>query len=81
MVGIVLRENRENERALPYLEKYKNSDDTFMFTFGRLMECYASLGKIQKAEEVYRELEPLIDDKDEKEELRNYASRLGLNSY
>jgi tetratricopeptide (TPR) repeat protein len=58
MISLVLQGNRENERALPYLEGYRNSGNTFMLR--RLMECYVSLGEIQKAKEVYQELVYLI---------------------
>ena len=75
MIGIVLQRNRENKRALPYLEKSRIFGNTFILR--ALMECYAFLGKKQEADEVYKELYPLLNDK-EKRKLKDRASKLGL---
>ena len=78
MIGIVLQRNRENERALPYLEKVRDTKDTFVLR--ALMECYNGLGKKQEAEEICQELYPLLKD-DEKRKLEDRASKLGLKCF
>jgi len=78
MIGIVLQRNRENERALPYLEKVRATKDTLFLR--ALMECYAFLGKKQEEEEVYQELYPLLND-EEKRKLKDRASKLSLKCF
>lgn len=78
MIGIVLQRNRENERALPYLEKVRTTEDTF--TLRALMECYYRFGKKEKANEICQQLYLLLDD-DEKRKLQDRASKLGLKCF
>jgi tetratricopeptide (TPR) repeat protein len=75
MIGLVLQRNRENERALPYLEKFRASGDPFVLM--SLMECYYALQGKCEAEKVCQELYALLDGQ-EKAKLRQRASTLGL---
>jgi tetratricopeptide (TPR) repeat protein len=78
MIGIVLQRNRENKRALPYLEKVRDINDTSVLR--ALMECYYGLGEKQKAEEICQELYPLLED-GEKRKLEDRSSKLGLKCF
>lgn len=81
MYAIILQKNGDNIKALRYLEKYKNTKDTYLLK--ALMECYASasVGKKTHAKEIYIELMSLIEDPEEKRKLKYRAIELGLDTY
>lgn len=58
MAGTVLQRNRQDQDALPYLEKARGVKDTYGLR--ALMECYISLNEEKKAVQVFDELRPLL---------------------
>ncbi|MCK4448000.1 MAG: hypothetical protein KAW56_13085, partial [Candidatus Marinimicrobia bacterium] len=76
MIGIVLHRNRKSEKALPYLEEFKDSEDTYVLR--SLMEAYSWVEKVKEAEETYKRLYSLLDNEKLKSGLKRHASEMGL---
>lgn len=75
MAGIGLQRNRQDQDALPYLEKARDRKDTSGLR--SLMECYISLNEKEKAKGVFDELLPLLPES-ERQKLEQRATRLRL---
>ncbi len=75
-LGLVLQRNRNNEMALPYLEKIKATKDTAALR--ALMDCYIALGRKPDAENISRELYFLLSNSEQKK-LKRHASNKNLN--
>ena len=75
LAGVVLAENGEYIKALPYLQQCKVSGDEQVLR--ALIECYCEIGEKSKAEELCEQLYALLSDY-QKAKLKGRARQLGL---